>query len=176
MRKRKATTSDTTASKTAKKTNSTKPPPAKKARTVKRDRPKMFYTLEHFKGSKDVILKTPDRMTKIEDFRLMFNEESTRCVTFMNNSFVGHKGDVVVKPTIFFSNFWVEKLANIKNPEVSNFFKCLFALIFNPHGSFRTLGKSARGTKTFWTPPIDHSIIGVWENLQNFLYTTPCEN
>ena len=81
----------------------------------------MFYTSEHFKGSKDVILKTPDRMTKIEDFRLMFNEESTRCVTFMNNSFVGHKGDVVVKPTIFFSNFWVEKLANIKNPEVSNF-------------------------------------------------------
>ena len=109
MRKRKATTSDTTASKTAKKTNSTKSPPAKKARTVKRDRPKMFYTLEHFKGSKDVILKTPDRMTKIEDFRLMFNEESTRCVTFMNNSFVGHKGDVVVKPTIFFSNFWEEK-------------------------------------------------------------------
>ena len=121
MRKRKATTSDTTASKTAKKTNSTKSPPAKKARTVKRDRPKMFYTLEHFKGSKDVILKTPDRMTKIEDFRLMFNEESTRCVTFMNNSFVGHKGDVVVKPTIFFSNFWEEKKANIKNPEVSNF-------------------------------------------------------
>ena len=121
MRKRKATTSDTTASKTAKKTNSTKPPPAKKARTVKRDRPKMFYTLEHFKGSKDVILKTPDRMTKIEDFRLMFNEEMTRCVTFMNNSFVGHKGDVVVTPTIFFSNFWEEKKANIKNPEVSNF-------------------------------------------------------
>ena len=121
MRKRKATTSDTTASKTAKKTNSTKSPPAKKARTVKRDRPKMFYTLEHFKGSKDVILKTPDRMTKIEDFRLMFNEESTRCVTFMNNSFVGHKGDVVVKPTIFFSNFWEEKKADIKNPEVSNF-------------------------------------------------------
>ena len=121
MRKRKATTSDTTASKTAKKTNSTKSPPAKKARTVKRDRPKMFYTLEHFKGSKDVILKTPDRMTKIEDFRLMFNEEMTRCVTFMNNSFVGHKGDVVVKPTIFFSNFWEEKKANIKNPEVSNF-------------------------------------------------------
>ena len=121
MRKRKATTSDTTASKTAKKTNSTKSPPAKKARTVKRDRPKMFYTLEHFKGSKDVILKTPDRMTKIEDFRLMFNEESTRCVTFMNNSFVGHKGDVVVTPTIFFSNFWEEKKANIKNPEVSNF-------------------------------------------------------
>ena len=121
MRKRKATTSDTTASKTAKKTNSTKSPPAKKPRTVKRDRPKMFYTLEHFKGSKDVILKTPDRMTKIEDFRLMFNEESTRCVTFMNNSFVGHKGDVVVTPTIFFSNFWEEKKANIKNPEVSNF-------------------------------------------------------
>ena len=121
MRKRKATTSDTTASKTAKKTNSTKSPPAKKARTVKRDRPRMFYTLEHFKGSKDVILKTPDRMTKIEDFRLMFNEESTRCVTFMNNSFVGHKGEMVVTPTIFFSNFWVEKLANIKNPEVSNF-------------------------------------------------------
>ena len=121
MRKRKATTSDTIASKTAKKTNSTKSPPAKKARTVKRDRPKMFYTLEHFKGSKDVILKTPDRMTKIEDFRLMFNEESTRCVTFMNNSFVGHKGDVVVTPTIFFSNFWEEKKANIKNPEVSNF-------------------------------------------------------
>ena len=121
MRKRKATTSDTTASKTAKKTNSTKSPPAKKARTVKRDRPRMFYTLEHFKGSKDVILKTPDRMTKIEDFRLMFNEESTRCVTFMNNSFVGHKGDVVVTPTIFFSNFWEEKKANIKNPEVSNF-------------------------------------------------------
>ena len=121
MRKRKATTSDTTASKTAKKTNSTKSPPAKKARTVKRDRPKMFYTLEHFKGSKDVILKTPDRMTKIEDFRLMFNEEMTRCVTFMNNSFVGHKGDVVVTPTIFFSNFWEEKKANIKNPEVSNF-------------------------------------------------------
>ena len=93
MRKRKATTSDTTASKTAKKTNSTKPPPAKKARTVKRDRPRMFYTSENFKGSKDVVLKTPDRMTKIEDFRLMFNEEMTRCVTFMNNSFVGHKGD-----------------------------------------------------------------------------------
>ena len=121
MRKRKATTSDTTASKTAKKTNSTKSPPAKKARTVKRDRPRMFYTSEHFKGSKDVILKTPDRMTKIEDFRLMFNEEMTRCVTFMNNSFVGHKGDVVVTPTIFFSNFWEEKKANIKNPEVSNF-------------------------------------------------------
>ena len=121
MRKRKATTSDTTTSKTAKKTNSTKPPPAKKARTVKRDRPRMFYTSEHFKGSKDVILKTPDRMTKIEDFRLMFNEEMTRCVTFMNNSFVGHKGDVVVTPTIFFSNFWEEKKANIKNPEVSNF-------------------------------------------------------
>ena len=121
MRKRKATTSDTTASKTAKKTNSTKPPPAKKARTVKRDRPRMFYTSENFKGSKDVILKTPDRMTKIEDFRLMFNEEMTRCVTFMNNSFVGHKGDVVVTPTIFFSNFWEEKKANIKNPEVSNF-------------------------------------------------------
>ena len=121
MRKRKATTSDTTASKTAKKTNSTKPPPAKKARTVKRDRPRMFYTSEHFKGSKDVILKTPDRMTKIEDFRLMFNEEMTRCVTFMNNSFVGHKGEMVVTPTIFFSNFWEEKKANIKNPEVSNF-------------------------------------------------------
>ena len=81
----------------------------------------MFYTNEHFKGSKDVVLNTPDRMTKIEDFRLMFNEEMTRCVTFMNNSFVGHKGEIVVSPTIFFSNFWQEKLANIKNPEVSNF-------------------------------------------------------
>ena len=121
MRKRKATTSDTTASKTAKKTNSTKPPPAKKARTVKRERPRMFYTSENFKGSKDVVLKTPDRMTKIEDFRLMFNEEMTRCVTFMNNSFVGHKGEMVITPTIFFSNFWVEKAVNIKNPEVSNF-------------------------------------------------------
>ena len=149
MRKRKATTSDTTASKTAKKTNSTKPPPAKKARTVKRDRPRMFYTLEHFKGSKDVILKTPDRMTKIEDFRLMFNEEMTRCVTFMNNSFVGHKGDVVVKPTIFFSNFWVEKLANIKNPEVSNFFKCLFALIFDPLAAFAPSANLPEGRKLF---------------------------
>ena len=149
MRKRKATTSDTTASKTAKKTNSTKSPPAKKARTVKRDRPRMFYTLEHFKGSKDVILKTPDRMTKIEDFRLMFNEESTRCVTFMNNSFVGHKGDVVVKPTIFFSNFWVEKLANIKNPEVSNFFKCLFALIFDPLAAFAPSANLPEGRKLF---------------------------
>ena len=81
----------------------------------------MFYTSEHFKGSKDVVLKTPDRMTKIEDFRFMFNEEMTRCVTFMNNSFVGHKGEMVVTPTIFFSNFWEEKAANIKNPEVSNF-------------------------------------------------------
>ena len=120
MKKQKT---NTTASKTnaTKKTNSTKPPPAKKARNVKRERPRMFYTSEHFKGSKDVVLKTPDRMTKIEDFRFMFNEEMTRCVTFMNNSFVGHKGEMVVTPTIFFSNFWVEKLANIKNPEVSNF-------------------------------------------------------
>ena len=96
----------------------------------------MFYTNEHFKGSKDVVLKTPDRMTKIEDFRLMFNEEMTRCVTFMNNSFVGHKGEMVVTPTIFFSNFWVEKLTNIKNPEVSNFLKCLFAVILDPLGAF----------------------------------------
>ena len=120
MKKQKT---NTTASKTnaTNKTNSTKPPPAKKARTVKRERPRMFYTSEHFKGSKDVVLKTPDRMTKIEDFRFMFNEEMTRCVTFMNNSFVGHKGEMVVTPTIFFSNFWVEKLTNIKNPEVSNF-------------------------------------------------------
>lgn len=126
MRKRKATTSsDTAASKTntTKKTNLTKPPPAKKARAVKRERPRMFYTSENFKGSKDVVLKTPDRMTKIEDFRLMFNEERTRCCTFMNNSFVGHKGETVVTPNIFFSNFWVEKLANIKYPEVSNFLK-----------------------------------------------------
>lgn len=120
MKKQKT---NTTASKTnaTKKTNSTKPPPAKKARNVKRERPRMFYTSEHFKGSKDVVLKTPDRMTKIEDFRFMFNEEMTRCVTFMNNSFVGHKGEMVVTPTIFFSNFWEEKAANIKNPEVSNF-------------------------------------------------------
>ena len=120
MKKQKT---NTTASKTnaTNKTNSTKPPPAKKARTVKRERPRMFYTSEHFKGSKDVVLKTPDRMTKIEDFRFMFNEEMTRCVTFMNNSFVGHKGEMVVTPTIFFSNFWEEKAANIKNPEVSNF-------------------------------------------------------
>ena len=120
MKKQKT---NTTASKTnaTNKTNSTKPPPAKKARTVKRERPRMFYTSEHFKGSKDVVLKTPDRMTKIEDFRFMFNEEMTRCVTFMNNSFVGHKGEMVITPTIFFSNFWVEKLTNIKNPEVSNF-------------------------------------------------------
>ena len=120
MKKQKT---NTTASKTnaTKKTNSTKPPPAKKARNVKRERPRMFYTSEHFKGSKDVVLKTPDRMTKIEDFRFMFNEEMTRCVTFMNNSFVGHKGEMVVTPTIFFSNFWEEKAVNIKNPEVSNF-------------------------------------------------------
>ena len=120
MKKQKT---NTTASKTnaTNKTNSTKPPPAKKARTVKRERPLMFYTSEHFKGSKDVVLKTPDRMTKIEDFRFMFNEEMTRCVTFMNNSFVGHKGEMVVTPTIFFSNFWEEKAVNIKNPEVSNF-------------------------------------------------------
>lgn len=120
MKKQKT---NTTASKTnaTNKTNSTKAPPAKKARTVKRERPRMFYTSEHFKGSKDVVLKTPDRMTKIEDFRFMFNEEMTRCVTFMNNSFVGHKGEMVVTPTIFFSNFWEEKAANIKNPEVSNF-------------------------------------------------------
>ena len=126
MRKRKATTSDAAAAasktNTTKKTNLTKPPP-KKARTVKRDRPRMFYTSENFKGSKDVVLKTPDRMTKIVDFRFMFNEERTRCCTFMNNSFVGHKGEKVVTPNIFFSNFWVEKLANIKNPEVSNFLK-----------------------------------------------------
>ena len=120
MKKQKT---NTTASKTnaTNKTNSTKAPPAKKARTVKRERPRMFYTSEHFKGSKDVVLKTPDRMTKIEDFRFMFNEEMTRCVTFMNNSFVGHKGEMVVTPTIFFSNFWEEKAVNIKNPEVSNF-------------------------------------------------------
>ena len=123
MKKQKTNTtaSKTNATNKTNKTNSTKPPPAKKARTVKRERPRMFYTSEHFKGSKDVVLKTPDRMTKIEDFRFMFNEEMTRCVTFMNNSFVGHKGEMVITPTIFFSNFWVEKLTNIKNPEVSNF-------------------------------------------------------
>ena len=121
MKKAKTKTASDATSTTATTTTPTKPTPTKKPRRTKREKPKMFYTNENFKGSADFVLKTADKVTEITDFRMMVNKEKSRGVVFMNNEFMGQRDELVSTPTIFFSNFWKEKKENLKYPEVSIF-------------------------------------------------------
>ena len=66
------------------------PTPAKKTpqkRGRKRDRPNIFMTRDHFKSTptNEVVLKSPDEVKTIQDFRMFFSEEKTRGVSFMFN-------------------------------------------------------------------------------------------
>ena len=79
-------------------------------------------TRDHFKvtPTNEVVLKSPDEVKEIEDFRMFFCEEKTRGVSFMFNEFK-NKNDISIKvPTMFFSNYWQEKAENLKNPLTDN--------------------------------------------------------
>ena len=111
-------TNDTTATKGVKATNASTP--ARKTPRKKRERPNVFMTSDHYEGH-EIVLKNTDKSPEIKEFRMMFNKEKSRGVTFMNNKFIGLRGEEVSYPTIFLTNFWKEKPELIKNPDVSNF-------------------------------------------------------
>ena len=97
------------------------PTPAKKTpqkRGRKRDRPNIFMTRDHFKSTptNEVVLKSPDEVKTIQDFRMFFSEEKTRGVSFMFNEFQNKNQQMIKVPTMFFSNYWQEKPENLKNP------------------------------------------------------------
>ena len=60
-------------------------------RSRKKDRPSVFMTNDNFvpTASNQVVIKRADEVKNIQDFRLFFNEDKTRCVSFMNNTFKG---------------------------------------------------------------------------------------
>ena len=60
-------------------------------RSRKKDRPSVFMTNDNFvpTASNQVVIKRADEVRNIQDFRLFFNEDKTRCVSFMNNTFKG---------------------------------------------------------------------------------------
>ena len=50
------------------------------------------------------------------NFRMFFSEDKNRCVSFMFNTFKNKNEQTISVPTLFFSNYWQEKLENLKNP------------------------------------------------------------
>ena len=95
---------------------SAKKNPVKRSR--KKDRPNGFMTHDHFVPTplNEVVLNRSDEVKTIQDFRLFFSEDKTRCVSFMMNTFKGKNEQLISIPTIFFSNYWMEKKENLKNP------------------------------------------------------------
>ena len=47
---------------------------------------------------------------------MFFSEDKNRCVSFMFNTFKNKNEQTISVPTLFFSNYWQEKLENLKNP------------------------------------------------------------
>ena len=87
-------------------------------RSRKKERPMSFMTNDNFvpTSTNEVVLNRPDEVKTIQDFRLFFSEDKTRCVSFMMNTFKGKNEQLISIPTVFFSNYWVEKKENLKNP------------------------------------------------------------
>ena len=94
----------------------TKKSPQKRGR--KRERPNIFMTRDHFvtTSTNEVILKSPDEVKTIQDFRIFLSEEKNRGISFMFNTFKNKNEQTISVPTLFFSNYWQEKAENLKNP------------------------------------------------------------
>ena len=111
-------------------TSESPPPPKKtpKKRNVKREKPNTYSIRENFKatGSNEYVVRTPDDVKDIQDFRLFCNSERTRAVVFDFNKFKNKEGKEVKTPTLFFVNHWDEKKENLKFPDLDNGKKRLY--------------------------------------------------
>ena len=100
------------------------PPPKKatKTRKVKREKPNTYSIRENFCATDDneYVVKTPDDVKDLQNFRLFCNEERTRAVVFDFNKFQTKEGKDVKTPTLFFVNHWDEKKENMKHPNSDN--------------------------------------------------------
>ena len=117
--------------------NAEPPPPKKtppKKRVTKREKPNIYSTRDNFKGNSqnEYIVRQPDHVEKLRNFRLFFNDECTRGVLFDFNKFKTKEGKDVKTPYLFMFNYWDEKPENIKFPDSDDgMFNFLNSIYFN---------------------------------------------
>ena len=99
-----------------------KTPPVTKKRQLKRERPNVFMTREHFHPTEhnEFVVSNPDKVNMIKDLRVFFNDEKTRGTCFDYNVFEGKDKKTIRDPTLFVFNLWQEKKENLKNPDKDN--------------------------------------------------------
>ena len=117
--------------------NAEPPPPKKtqpKKRATKREKQNIYSTRDNFKGNSqnEYIVRQPDNVEKLHNFRLFFNDEQTRGVIFDYNKFKTKEGKDIKTPYLFLFNYWDEKPENIKFPDSDDgMFNFLNSIYFN---------------------------------------------
>ena len=108
--------------------------PKKRATKTKREKPNIFSTRDNFKGNSqnEYVVRQPDNVEKLHNFRLFFNDERTRGVIFDYNKFKTKEGKDIKTPYLFLFNYWDEKPENIKFPDSDDgMFNFLNSIYFN---------------------------------------------